>query len=778
MREVTLLRVTKMTKPRQSRIALLAVAMLLSGAFFGLVISDNASASTHTVVGFVDSDSPSAVSVIVIEKDDGTKKSTSTAVDGSFSFTELESGSYLVRYSKVGYLSVLNSWNIPDDLPLSSDGVSMIAAPSGNVSISGTVNDTDGSDVEGATVSLIFETQEDSWWDGVSVGHTITVTTATNGSFSFENLSDENITVRIEASGYYTELSNTNSTDYVLTSYTDTNKQTIRVYDSGGNPLGDADVNVLMYDTATSTWTTAEKFGGFSYILEPDTGSEVYIYAYHEDHTPSVKKIASVTGSDSFNMYLDENDAASDNVVYISAPPSDGGQSVVPKIGDRIIKENPAPSASITVTSDTTDMDGIHVVADGEQVNFSGLSSSSPIGVSQYSWSFGTSTAETSSTFSSGSTLVTLTVTDTFGDISGANVTIMADGMNPVAAVNVIVKAGISDDGEAYNTSTSNVDEDYNVVVFNASESDDADSMISDYVWDFGDGNTDTGDVVSHIFVDPGDFSVQLTVTDAAGNSGSNTTIITVNDIEPPRAAFNWSYTNDTGGNVAGAAVEGLPTHFNGGGTDDNSDGPLTYIWDFGDGTNGTGVTVNHTFDETLDKAFNVILEVIDASGNKDQISYGISPAVMDRPDLYATQIIFDNENPSEGDVVKISTTIKLLKMNVTEAFAVTFYLDSISNTTAIDTVEVNHGSVAWGIENEYSVNTTWIATAGTHTIYVRVDSNDAVDESEEKNDVSDVITVSSIDDSRDWTSIGLIVVVVLLAFGAVGYIYRDTLFK
>ena len=99
--------------------------------------------------------------------------------------------------------------------------------------------------------------------------------------------------------------------------------------------------------------------------------------------------------------------------------------------------------------------------------------------------------------------------------------------------VNVIVKAGISDEGETYNTSTSNVDEDYNVVVFNASESDDADSMISDYAWDFGDNNTDTGDVVSHIFADPGDFSVQLTVTDAAGNSDSSTTIISVNDIEP-----------------------------------------------------------------------------------------------------------------------------------------------------------------------------------------------------------------------------------------------------
>ena len=352
-------------------------------------------------------------------------------------------------------------------------------------------------------------------------------------------------------------------------------------------------------------------------------------------------------------------------------------------------------------------MDGIHVVADEEQVNFSGLSSSSPIGVSQYSWSFGTSTAETSGTFSSGLALVTLTVTDTFGDISEANVTIMADGNNPVPAVNVIVKTGVSDEGEAYNTSTSNVDEDYNVVVFNASESDDVDSMISAYAWDFGDGNTDTGDVVSHIFADPGDFGVQLTVTDAAGNLASSTTIITVNDIEPPRAAFNWSYTNDTGGNVAGAAVEGLPTHFNAGGTNDNSDGNLTYIWDFGDGTNGTGVTVDHTFNETSDEAFNVILEVTDASGNKDQISYGISPATMDRPDIFASEIIFDNENPSEGDVVKISTTIKLLKMNVTVPFAVTFYLDSISNTTAIDTVEVDNGSVAWGIENAYSVNTT-----------------------------------------------------------------------
>jgi hypothetical protein len=76
------------------------------------------------------------------------------------------------------------------------------------------------------------------------------------------------------------------------------------------------------------------------------------------------------------------------------------------------------------------------------------------------------------------------------------------------------------------------------------------------------------------------------------------------------------------------------------------------------------------------------------------------------------------------------------------------------------------------------NVTATWTAISGAQVIYIDADSNGIVDESIEKNDISKTITVSPTDDSSDVTSIAMIIVVVLAAFGAVAYIYRDSLFK
>ncbi len=754
-----------MTEKRNSRIALLAVAMLLSGALLGL-ISEDSSAADYDAVGFISSDSPSGVSVTIINQETGSSQSVTSSADGSYSFNNLDDGEYSVRYSKVGFLSVLDTWSIPSDLPL--EEVTMSIAPAGSTSIVVNVKDGGDTDIDGATVSLMSATTEDSWWSDVPVGYTVSSSTGVDGNAGFDSLTSDEYTIRVEASGYATTFGNTTDTNIVMSALDDTNKQTVRVYDQSGNPLGDA--TVFMYDATSSTWYDSTKVG-YTYYLQPPTGSEVYVYAYHgSTNSPSVVKILSVSGTATHNMDVGGNSAADDDIVYINAAPSNGGQSMEPMSGNRMIKLNPGPTASIDV-SGTTDLDGSHVIAAGSTVNFTGSSSTSPVGGLSYSWG----SVDYSSSFEAGEHTVTLTVTDAFGASNSASVTIMADGINPVPDFTATVKSGTDDEGTAYNES--NVEEDYTTVVFDASSSTDA-VGIDSYSWDFGDESTDTGNVTNHIFADPGDFNVVLTVTDAAGNNDSKTMTISVKDVTIPSAEFSWSYTNETGGMVTGAAMEGEPTHFNATGSTDNSEGNLTYNWNFGDmSDSASGATTSHTFDNLTDDGFDVILTVTDASGNADVITYNIKPAQKERPDLYISELSFSNDNPTEGSTVTFDATVKLLGMNITDSFEVGFFLDT-KDGEQIGSEIVDGSNMSFGIEHGYNVSTTWKATSGAHTIVVVADSTNVIDESEEKNDLPKVITVSSEDDSSDVTSMVMIIAVVLLSVGSVGYIYRDSLFS
>jgi len=71
-------------------------------------------------------------------------------------------------------------------------------------------------------------------------------------------------------------------------------------------------------------------------------------------------------------------------------------------------------------------------------------------------------------------------------------------------------------------------------IVFNASSSFDLDGIIDSWQWEFGDGNTTAGETAEHAYSSPGNYTVNLTVTDNNGLtdiSSENITIVKVGDV-------------------------------------------------------------------------------------------------------------------------------------------------------------------------------------------------------------------------------------------------------
>ncbi|HEY7394287.1 MAG TPA: PKD domain-containing protein, partial [Gemmatimonadaceae bacterium] len=68
-----------------------------------------------------------------------------------------------------------------------------------------------------------------------------------------------------------------------------------------------------------------------------------------------------------------------------------------------------------------------------------------------------------------------------------------------------------------------------NAINMSAAVSFDPNGTITSYAWNFGDGTTGTGSTASHIYVQDGNFTVTLTVTDNDGLTGAITSSVHVN---------------------------------------------------------------------------------------------------------------------------------------------------------------------------------------------------------------------------------------------------------
>lgn len=243
-------------------------------------------------------------------------------------------------------------------------------------------------------------------------------------------------------------------------------------------------------------------------------------------------------------------------------------------------------------------------------VNFSGANSVDPENDPlNFFWDFGdggTGTGmNTSYTYTTpGTYSVNMTVDDGNGGIATANTTIIVQSSSgnqiPTATILANPTSGISP----------------LLVNFNGANSNDPDGDNLIYSWNFGDGGTGSGALISHTYNNPGNYSATLTVNDGNGGvSSSSVTIIVqgTSSNQIPNASIN---ATPTSGNSP------LTVSFDGSNSSDPDGDNLTYAWNFGDGQTGTGVIVSHTY--TNVGIYTATLTVNDGNGGSNQVSINI----------------------------------------------------------------------------------------------------------------------------------------------------------
>ena len=228
----------------------------------------------------------------------------------------------------------------------------------------------------------------------------------------------------------------------------------------------------------------------------------------------------------------------------------------------------------------------------GSVCDFDGSGSSDPDGtIASYAWQFGDGTSGSGPTphhvYALGEQyVVTLTVTDDTGITGVFNITINANAP-PVPALTATCSGP--------------------TCTFDASGSSDPDGTIAFYSFSFGDGHSTgftTTSTASHAFA-AGTFTATLYIQDNAGATAIQTTTVTVVNIAPVA-----SFTH---------ACNVLSCSFDASGSADPDGSIQSYLWTFGDGSGGSGVTASRSF--AAMGTYVVTLTVFDNGGEQAVVS-------------------------------------------------------------------------------------------------------------------------------------------------------------
>ncbi len=256
--------------------------------------------------------------------------------------------------------------------------------------------------------------------------------------------------------------------------------------------------------------------------------------------------------------------------------------------------------------------------SEGSPVAYS-VSATDPSSVDQaaltYTWDFGdgststTTSASTTHTYAdNGSYSVSVSVSDGTTSVS-------TSGTSTISNVNPVIGATTWPTTGSEGVSAS----------FSATATDAGILDTLTYLWTWGDGTSSSGSSATHTWADNGSYTVTLTVTDKDGGSTSLSQTMTVSDVAPVITSLT----------ATTPLVEGDTGTFTGAATDVAAD-TITYTWDYGDGTTGSGASSTHVY--------------------ADNGTYTVTLTATDNGGAYSTattSVVVTNANPV---VVSITT--------------------------------------------------------------------------------------------------------------------------
>ena len=131
-------------------------------------------------------------------------------------------------------------------------------------------------------------------------------------------------------------------------------------------------------------------------------------------------------------------------------------------------------------------------------------------------------------------------------------------------------------------------------------------------VWHFGDGELDSGAVVSYCYTEPGNYSITLDITDIYGCSET----LTVEDLIQvfPNPVADFSIAPTQGNSLTNALILFI----------DESKGVNQWLWDFGDLMNSQSSLQNPTFTYDLPGNYTIMLLATNSYDCSDTVSHTI----------------------------------------------------------------------------------------------------------------------------------------------------------